>query len=148
MNIASFKSYSGKQNATRALTSTYNMSPTRASKLLAERAGKWGFYVNPDGSPVPFAVKAAEAAKKAASSKSEKTVRVEKNGIQQPAEGGICRAIWDYCTAFKTKHGAAPTLAEMRTHNASVKEAWSPVTMTIQYYQWRKFNGIVGRSQK
>jgi hypothetical protein len=66
-------------------------------------------------------------------------VREEKNGIKRPSAGGVCRAIWDFCSA----QPKAPTLKEVKAEAAV--QGWDLVTTSVQYYQWRKFSGIVGR---
>ena len=65
--------------------------------------------------------------------------REECNGIKRPSIGGVCREIWDFCDA----QAKTPALKEVKAQ--AVVKGWDLVTTAIQYYQWRKFSGIVGR---
>ena len=62
--------------------------------------------------------------------------RLEANGVKQPSIGTICRQIWDYCDATK------PSAKDLRARGAGRLD---DVTMTVQFYRWRKFHGIRGR---
>lgn len=67
--------------------------------------------------------------------------REERNGIKRPSVGGKCRAIWDWLDA----HPATPTAKNVR---AQAEEAgWNPNNAVIEFYQWRKFNGVTGRAK-
>lgn len=68
--------------------------------------------------------------------------REERNGVKRPSEGGMCRAVWDYCDTLHTAEHV-PTVKEVKLE-AEVR-GWNLNNASIEYYQWRKFNGIRGR---
>lgn len=67
-------------------------------------------------------------------------VRPEQNGVKRPSIGGKCRAIWDALDAYRTETGELPTSKVVKALAAD--EGWNPNNASIEYYQWRKFNGI------
>lgn len=67
-------------------------------------------------------------------------VRPEQNGVKRPSIGGKCRAIWDALDAYRTETGEMPTSKVVKALAAD--EGWNPNNASIEYYQWRKFNGI------
>lgn len=71
--------------------------------------------------------------------------RPEQNGIKRPSIGGKCRAVWDACDEMVAA-GTPPTAKDVR----AIAEAngWNPNNASIEFYQWRKFNGITGRQPK
>jgi hypothetical protein len=71
--------------------------------------------------------------------------RVEQNGIKRPSVGGKCRAIWDYLDALVAAQ-ITPTAKQVKED--SVTHGWNPNNASIEFYQWRKFNGIQGRAPK
>lgn len=71
--------------------------------------------------------------------------RPEQNGIKRPSAGGACAAVWDFCDSVMAK-GAAPTAKEVKAWAA--EGGTNPNNAVIEFYQWRKFNGIVGRAPK
>jgi hypothetical protein len=72
--------------------------------------------------------------------------RPEQNGIKRPSEGGRCRAVWDACDEFAQRTGFDPTAKEVR--EMATANGWNANNASIEFYQWRKFNGITGRSPK
>lgn len=94
---------------------------------------EWGARIKRDGS--------REAAK-GTGIKIEKN-REERNGVKRPSLGGACRAIWDACDAYQAAEGKAPSVKAVK-EMAEVK-GWNPNNASIEYYLWRKFNGIRGR---
>ncbi len=72
--------------------------------------------------------------------------RPEQNGIKRPSEGGRCRAVWDALDAYRTETGDVPTAKVVAALAAD--EKWNPNNASIEFYQWRKFNGITGRTPK
>lgn len=75
-------------------------------------------------------------------------LRIEKdrptqNGVTRPSIGGACRAVWDALDAFRAEEGYVPTAKDVKALAAD--EGWNPNNASIEYYQWRKFNGITGR---
>lgn len=106
------------------------------------------------GSPFGAMVQACTAVRAQPSATTEASNRIckvekdrpEQNGIKRPSNGGICREIWDFAQDVLDNTGTAPTAKQMRTHGETV--GWSMVTTMIQFYQWRKYNGIKGRTPK
>lgn len=68
--------------------------------------------------------------------------RPERNGVQRPSAGGKCRAIWDYCDELNEK-GVMPMPKLLK--KVAAEKGWNANNAIIEMYQWRKFNGIVGR---
>lgn len=72
--------------------------------------------------------------------------RPEQNGVKRPSAGGLCRAVWDACWAHQAATGTPPTAKEVKA--IAETNGWNPNNASIEYYQWRKFNGITGRIAK
>lgn len=73
--------------------------------------------------------------------------RPEQNGIKRPSAGGLCRAVWDKCDEMReAKGGEIPTSKDVKA--AAEVAGWNPNNALIEFYQWRKFNGITGRAKK
>lgn len=66
--------------------------------------------------------------------------RPEQNGVKRPSIGGKCRAIWDALDAYRAETGGLPTSKTVK--ELAADEGWNPNNASIEYYQWRKFNGI------
>lgn len=66
--------------------------------------------------------------------------RPEQNGVKRPSIGGKCRAIWDALDAYRAETGELPTSKVVK--ELAADEGWNPNNASIEYYQWRKFNGI------
>ena len=69
--------------------------------------------------------------------------RPEQNGVKRPSAGGKCRAIWDALDAYRAETNSLPTSKVVK--ELAADEDWNPSNASIEYYQWRKFNGISGR---
>jgi hypothetical protein len=71
--------------------------------------------------------------------------REERNGVKRPSAGGLCRAVWDF---LDTQHTAdrIPTVAQAKLEAEA--RGWNTTNASIEYYAWRKFNGIRGRIAK
>ena len=69
--------------------------------------------------------------------------RPEQNGVKRPSAGGMCRAVWDACLEHQQKTGEVPTAKWVKETAAAM--GWNANNASIEYYQWRKFNGISGR---
>jgi hypothetical protein len=88
-------------------------------------------------------------ARKPAAPRTRKGVTIEKdreerNGVKRPSKGGVCREVWDFLDGMVTLK-LAPTAKDVR-ENAGQKK-WNPNNAMIEFYQWRKFNGISGRAK-
>jgi len=72
--------------------------------------------------------------------------REERNGVKRPSAGGKCRAIWDYLDGYVAQAGAQPTSQSVK--EAAAQLGWNASNASIEFYQWRKFHGIRGRTPK
>ena len=66
--------------------------------------------------------------------------RPEQNGVKRPSIGGKCRAIWDALDQLALDTGDDPTAKQVK--ELAALHGWNPNNASIEYYQWRKFNGI------
>ncbi|MGL5525704.1 MAG: hypothetical protein ACRDCY_18310 [Aeromonas veronii] len=69
--------------------------------------------------------------------------RDEQNGVKRPSVGSTCRQLWDMFDAMYAEKGIVPTPAPAKAKSA--EQGMSPVTTTVQLYQWRAFMGFKGR---
>jgi hypothetical protein len=79
----------------------------------------------------------------------EKKVRVPPtivNGVRQPSPGTVCRAVWDELEKIRdAQDGVPPNSKQVKALAEAMK--WNANNASIEFYQWRKFNGITGRSK-
>ena len=92
--------------------------------------------------PVPTAPVEKKAETKSTGLTIEKD-RPEQNGVKRPSAGGMCRAVWDACWAQQAETGEVPTAKWVKEKASAM--GWNLNNASIEYYQWRKFNGISGR---
>lgn len=64
--------------------------------------------------------------------------RPERNGYKRPSAGGVCRAIWNYCTELQATQATPVTIKQAKAN--STLQGWDLVTTTVQFYQWRKWS--------
>lgn len=67
--------------------------------------------------------------------------RETQNGVTRPSIGGKCRAVWDGLDAEGTDTTAK------RARELADANGWDRTTTMVQFYKWRKFNGVTGRQQ-
>lgn len=72
--------------------------------------------------------------------KEPKVPQPEANGVKRPKAGTICAQIWDWCDKTNTE-GVRPEAKALRAALVGLDDT----TKTVQFYRWRKFNGIQGR---
>lgn len=93
---------------------------------------------------------AAQAQQQARANRSQYKIeknRPEQNGIKRPSAGGLCRQVWDAMDALREQaSGTIPTSQQVRT--LAAEKGWNLNNTMIEFYQWRKFNGITGRAPK
>lgn len=65
--------------------------------------------------------------------------RPTRNGVTRPSIGGKCRDVWDMLDEI----GSNATAKQAREEAA--KRGYDKTTTMVQFYKWRKFNGISGR---
>lgn len=63
-------------------------------------------------------------------------------GIKKPSVGGQCRALWDALDDMVAA-GTQPTAKQVKA--LAEERGWNPNNASIEFYAWRKFNGIRGR---
>lgn len=87
---------------------------------------------------------APAAAKRTSSGLKIEKAREERNGIKKPSVGGQCRAVWDALDDMvRLASGTQPTAKQVKA--LAEERGWNPNNASIEFYQWRKFNGILGR---
>jgi len=69
-------------------------------------------------------------------------VREERNGVKRPSTGGKCRAVWDALDALQGELEAGEKVTSAMVKDLANDEGWNPNNASIEFYQWRKFNGI------
>ena len=67
--------------------------------------------------------------------------RPERNGVKRPSEGTICAQIWAWCDREHDTNGKV-SAKDLRAALSTLDNT----TCTVQFYRWRKFNGIQGRA--
>lgn len=67
--------------------------------------------------------------------------REERNGVKRPSEGTVCGNVW--AEFDKNPEIKAGDLADLADTNG-----WNRTNVSCEFYGWRKFNGIKGRSTK
>ena len=75
--------------------------------------------------------------------KPQKAEPVIKNGIKAPMRAGKCMAVWQACEALYKATGKVPTLKEVMAHEALA--GVNPTNTQIEFYRWRKFEGLNGK---
>lgn len=69
-------------------------------------------------------------------------VREERNGVKRPSAGGKCRAVWDALDALQAELEAGEMVTSSMVKDLAADEGWNANNASIEFYQWRKFNGI------
>jgi len=93
-------------------------------------AGEWGPKVDKP--------KAARAKSGSSNGLKIEKDRESRNGVTRPSAGGKCRGIWDMLDGM----GLEVTAAQARKAGEG---KYDRTTIMVQFYRWRKFNGIEGR---
>lgn len=131
-----------------------NMDPNAEPEAEPEGEGELGLFPQPSanmfGGIAATLANAATAAPAATSSTSTRTAytiekdRPMQNGVKRPSAGGLCRAVWDWCWEQQAADANAPTSKTVRAQAEAV--GWNTNNAMIEFYNWRKFNGISGRT--
>ena len=74
-------------------------------------------------------------------------VREERNGVKRPSIGGKCRAVWDALDQLQAELEAGEVVTSKMVKDLATDEGWNANNASIEFYQWRKFNGVTGRSK-
>lgn len=125
--MASTKTYTNRTNARRAGV---------AAGVPAELVE---ITVHKNGDEVRFGWKAKKAPAPVITTGKPKVERVEQNGVKRPASGGLCAAVWEYMD----KH---PKASAKDLREVAPSKGWNVNNVACEFYQWRKFNGITGRT--
>lgn len=75
--------------------------------------------------------------------KPQKAEPVVKNGIKAPMRAGKCMLVWQTCQSIYEQTGKVPTLKEVMSHEALAGA--NPTNTQIEFYRWRKFEGLNGK---
>ncbi len=65
--------------------------------------------------------------------------REERNGIKRPAPGGKCAEVWTFLDAH-------PGITVKEAKKKAADHGWNANNVSAEFYQWRKFHGVSGRS--
>lgn len=124
------------------------------SESEPEGDGELGLFPQPSanmfGGIAATLANAATAAPAATGSTSTRTAytiekdRPMQNGVKRPSAGGLCRAVWDWCWEQQAADASAPTSKSVRAQAEAV--GWNTNNAMIEFYNWRKYNGISGRT--
>ena len=92
---------------------------------------------------------AAEVAPAVQPRNTSKGVKIEKerptaNGVKMPSAGTLCRAVWDELQRA-VDAGTPHTVKTIKEFAPS--QGWNVNNAAIEFYNWRKFKGISGRSK-
>ena len=86
-----------------------------------------------EGAPTDAVVTTGKPKKAAA----PKVQRIEQNGIKRPGPGK-CLEVWEWLDAN-------PTATVKQVREVAPSKGWNESNCQIEFYQWRRFNGISGR---
>lgn len=130
--MASTKTYTNRTNARRAGVAAG--VPAELVEITVYKNGDEVRFGWKEKAPAPAIT--TSKPKKAASPKVE---RVEQNGVKRPRSGGLCAAVWEYMD----KH---PKASAKDLREVAPSKGWNVNNVACEFYQWRKFNGIAGRT--
>lgn len=90
--------------------------------------------------PAPAAADAVVTTSKPKKAAAPKVERVEQNGIKRPGPGK-CLEVWEHLD----QHG---NMKPKDLKPIADERGWNINNVQIELYQWRKFNGIGGRTKQ
>ncbi|MBA0352027.1 MULTISPECIES: hypothetical protein [Stenotrophomonas] len=132
------KTYTNRTNARRAGVAAG--VPSELVEITVHKNGdevRFGWKQKDAPAAEPAPVVATSKPKKAAAPKVQQE---ERNGVKRPKDGGACAAVWAWLDA----HPGA-TVKDVR--EAAPEHGWNASNCQIEFYAWRKFNGISGRTK-
>lgn len=66
------------------------------------------------------------------------------SALMTPSRPGACHAVWESMDEVRAaQNGAIPHIRQLKA--LATKNGWNMNNAIIEYYRWRKFNGITGR---
>lgn len=71
------------------------------------------------------------------------TLPLEAHGVKRPQRAGLCWEVWELAYRLQAGTGELPTVATMRAEAPHL----NPTNVQIEYYNWRKYNGVRGRQR-
>ncbi|MHB1358765.1 MAG: hypothetical protein ACYCWC_04200 [Rhodocyclaceae bacterium] len=87
--------------------------------------------------PAPATADAVVTTSKPKKAAAPKVERIEQNGIKRPGPGK-CLEVWEWLDAN-------PTATVKQVREVAPSKGWNESNCQIEFYQWRRFNGISGR---
>lgn len=117
------------------------MSASMGTPVAAKRpAGK--------KAPAPKVVPLAHTQRAAAATSTGPKYRIEKdrdtqNGITRPSAGTKCGDVWAFLDKAAKGNPASLTLAGLKA--VATDQGFNVTNAVIEFYRWRRFNGIIGR---
>ncbi|ODU41874.1 MAG: hypothetical protein ABS92_11030 [Thiobacillus sp. SCN 63-374] len=123
-----------------AKTYTKRENARRAGVAAGVPAELVEITVHKSAEGVRFGWKAAEPVVTTGKPKKEaapKVERIEQNGVKRPGPGK-CLEVWEYLD----QHG---NMKPKDLQPVAEAKGWNLNNAQIEFYQWRKFNGISGR---
>jgi hypothetical protein len=128
-----------------AVTYTKRVNARRAGVAAGIPSERVAITVHKDGDEVRFGWKESATPVKRAMTTANpqsmpKVPQEERNGVKRPKTGGVCAAVWAWLDAnpgstLKNAKASAPDYG------------WNPNNVACEFYQWRKFQGISGRTE-
>lgn len=127
---------STRDGSERRVTEFHELSPgsqnsTDQLYTCNECAGEWG--------PVVEKPRRARAPSGSSNGLKIEQNRETRNGVTRPSIGGKCRRVWDMLDEI----GLDATAKQARARATEL--GLDKTTCMVQFYRWRKFNGIEGR---
>lgn len=75
--------------------------------------------------------------------------RPQQNGVTRPSAGGKCRAVWDALDAFVASNATSVAgITSKQVKSLAEANGFNANNASIEFYQWRKYNGVTGRAAK
>jgi hypothetical protein len=75
--------------------------------------------------------------------------RPQQNGVTRPSAGGKCRAVWDALDAFAAANNTTVAgITSKQVKSLAAANGFNANNASIEFYQWRKYNGVTGRAAK
>lgn len=71
--------------------------------------------------------------------------REKSNGVTRPSVGTVCGAVW---SEFDTIHEVEGVVLASQLALLADSNGWNRTNVSCEFYNWRKFKGIKGRSIK
>lgn len=98
--------------------------------------------------PAPKVVPLAHTQRAAAATSTGPKYRIQKDrvtqhGITRPSAGTKCGDVWDFLDKAAKGNPATLTLASLKA--VASDQGFNVTNAVIEFYRWRRFNGIVGR---